>query len=397
MSFESIQSVDVFYPLQDDMQKVGSLSYRNKRIFFEYDQAFVALNLNLSPFKLPLQTGLVTSDDPTFGGLFGLFNDSLPDGWGHLLLNRKLAKMAINANSLSPLDRLCYVGNDCMGALRYKPSYHPTDTQYTIDLDTIAEEARAVLEDDTDAYVEELLDLSGSSSGARPKIIMEHQGEQWLVKFPASSDPKDIGPIEMAYHLMANEAKVNMADAKLFPSKKGSGFFGTKRFDRLNHNPIHMHSLSGLLHADHRIPCLDYQTILKVTWHLTQSMPACEALFRLCTFNVLSHNRDDHSKNFSYLMNSGGTWHLAPAYDLTFSSGPGGEHCTTIMGHGTHITQEHLLQLATANRIDTNKAHIILEEVREAIAKWPDFAEQTGVSKTSKQNIGRVLQQGLKY
>ena len=167
-----------------------------------------------------------------------------------------------------------------------------------------------------------------------------HLHDDWIVKFRSSADPKDIGPIEYAYHLMAKEAGLIVPEAKLFKSKTCRGYFGVKRFDRTEHRFIHTHTLSGLLHADHRIPSIDYETVMKATGILTKNIEECEKQFRNAAFNVFSHNRDDHAKNFSFLMDENGTWTVSPAYDLTFSTGPGGEHCTTIMGNGRNQVRQ---------------------------------------------------------
>ncbi len=366
---------------------VGRLALQQRRILFEYDPAFIKRGLEISPFKLPLQPGVVVARDAVFGGLFGVFNDSLPDGWGRLLLDRTLTKHGLNASALSPLDRLCFVGQHGMGALRYEPEKGSEPLTPEADLDTIADEVQAVLEKDEDRFVEDLLALGGSSAGARPKVLLNLAGEDWMVKFRSSGDPKDMGHIEYAYHLMAKAAQLRVPRAQLFPSRKGTSFFGTQRFDRVGNRAVHMHTISGLLHADHRTPSLDYQTILKATMHLTRDVRECEKQFRVAVFNVLCHNRDDHAKNFSFLLDDHGDWHVSPAYDLTFSSGPAGEHCSMIMGEGKTPGRAHLLKLAAACDIKKTKASEIIDEVVTAVQQWPLWAEEAAVSTRSKKKI----------
>jgi serine/threonine-protein kinase HipA len=190
---------------------------------------------------------------------------------------------------------------------------------------------------------------------------------------------------------MATDAGLNLPEAKLFPSKKGLGFFGVKRFDRKDNKPVHMHTIAGLLHADHREPSLDYETIMKATLYLTGTITECEVQFRNAVFNVLSHNRDDHSKNFSFLMNDEGMWSVSPAYDLTFSSGPSGEHSTIMMGEGKRPKQEHLLQLAQIANIKKDKALEIINQVKKSVLHWNIFAEAAGVSKRQNQSIAEIL------
>lgn len=380
MNFQTVNLVHVYYEGGENRLLVGRLALKDRQFYFEYDNHFIKTGLVLSPYKLPLKPGLIASEDRIFQGLFGVFNDSLPDGWGRLLLDRKCLSQGLNPQTLSPLDRLCFVGKHCMGALTYEPIFIEHQQAIHEDLDIIADEIVEFQEKDNDRCVDELLALAGSSAGARPKAIIRIQDEEWIVKFRSSQDFKDCGAVEYAYHLMAKSAGLSLPTAKLFPSRFGAGYFGVKRFDRNHNKPIHMHSLSGLLHLDHREPSVDYDVILKVTHQLTKNTAECEKQFRAAVFNVLSHNRDDHSKNFSFLMNAQGEWSVSPAYDLIFSSGPRGEHCTLVMGEGKNPQETHLLQLAFSAGIKPALAKVIIDEVRAAVSQWPVFAKTAGVS-----------------
>jgi serine/threonine-protein kinase HipA len=398
--------IHVNYCRGKEVVPFGKLLWKDKRIYFEYKNSFLETGLNLSPFKLPLKAGIIVCDDHVFDGLFGLFNDSLPDGWGRLLLDRKLRTLDINPNGITPLDRLSYTGSRGMGALQYEPEINdPQKFTFINDLDKIAEESMKVLEYDDNQFIDDLLIMNGSSAGARPKVLIAIQSKEktisnnnlneihndWIVKFRSSQDPKDIGSIEYAYNLMAKSAGLIIPEIKLFKSKIGSGHFGVKRFDRVESKFIHVHTLCGLLHADHRYPTLDYSAIMKVTMLLTQNHHEVQRQFRNAVFNVFAHNRDDHSKNFSFLMDEDGLWHVSPAYDLTFSSGPGGEHCTSVMGEGRAPTTSHLLKLAQAAGIPDTITWQIIEEVKNAVMLWPAFAKEANVSAQSLQSIYKVL------
>ena len=295
-----------------------------------------------------------------------------------------------------------------MGALQYAPEMGNIPYSKTIlDLDNLALECFAVLDHEDDDYVDELFALNGSSAGARPKVMLRllpnNKGfkntenmpqlphDDWLIKFRSSIDPKDVGAIEFAYHLMAEKAGLDVPQAKLFKSKICPGHFGVKRFDRLQHKFLHMHTVSGLLHADHRLPSLDYETLLKVTWWLTKDIRECEKQFRHAAFNVFAHNRDDHSKNFSFLMDENGMWRVSPAYDLIFSSGPNGEHSTTIMREGKKPGTSHLLKLASIVSIKEKRAIEILDQVKEAVSNWNEFAKIAHVSPKSSRIIQSTL------
>lgn len=390
MSLSNQHLVYVYYQGSLEKRLMGRLLLKNRQIYFEYDAAFIKTGLELSPFKLPLKAGVIESKDRTFDGLFGVFNDSLPDGWGRLLLDRKLRKAGFNPGTLSPLDRLCFVGAGGMGALSYEPENPSAIQHITNDLDEIDKEIQATL-DENDAYVEDLLVLGGSSAGARPKVLLNYDGVDWLIKFRSSLDPKDISAIEYAYHLMAKDAGLMVPEAKLFPSRTGLGYFGVKRFDRNGNDRIHMHTIAGLLHADHREPSLDYDSIMKATLYLTKDIRQCEVQFRQAVFNILSHNRDDHSKNFSFLMDVQGNWTVSPAYDLTFSTGPAGEHSTMILGEGKHPEKNHVLKLATTCNIKHERALEIIHEVSSVTEKWESFAEEVGVSRLQRKTIAEAL------
>lgn len=408
MTFEQTNTLLVNYCPTGQPIRMGRLAFINRKILFEYFPDFIELGLELSPFKLPLKSGVIICEENVFDGLFGIFNDSLPDGWGRLLLDRKLMNNGINPNTMTPLDRLRFVGSSGMGALQYKPEFPDTySSEKELELDVLAEECFQFQANDQNEFIDDLIRLNGSSAGARPKILVNinpktnkiqssdnkfsHFHNDWIIKFRSSTDPKDIGSIEYAYHLMAQAAGLLVPEAKLFKSKSCSGYFGVNRFDRTEKSFLHAHTLSGLLHADHRIPSLDYESVIKATSILTKNAFETEKQFRNSVFNVFAYNRDDHAKNFSFLMDQNGVWTVSPAYDLTFSSGPGGEHCTTILGNGRNPGTNDLLKLAEVAKINKQKAILIIDQVKEAISKWRQFAEEASVSKLSSQNIQKQL------
>lgn len=388
-----------------ERRKVGRLAFRQRQILFEYDPAFVASGIQISPFKLPLKTGVFTTPDMIFDGLHGAFNDSLPDGWGRLLLERTVEKHGVRRGQLKVLDRLAYVGRNGMGALSYEPDRsHDAGDDVPLALDRLAEESAIMLAGETEDVFEELLRLNGSSAGARPKIVAQVSAnkakivhghstlrpgfEHWMIKFASSQDPRDVGPIEYAYSLMAKEAGVNVPETHLIRTRK-RGYFGVKRFDRQGGKRIHMHSLSGLIHADHRVPTLDYNLILRVVLALTRNMAEVENAYALACFNVLAHNRDDHAKNFSFLMMDDSSWVFAPGYDLTFSGGPGGEQSSMVMGEGKNPGIEQLKALGKEHNL--KHAPRILAKVQEAVSRWRHHAAAAGVTAKSTKEIAKSI------
>lgn len=369
---------------------VGTLTLEGRQIRFEYDSHFIGTGLELSPYKLKTQAGQIQCPDRIFDGLFGLFNDSLPDGWGRLLLDRTLLGRGIAPSDLGPLDRLCLVGSGGLGALTYEPATHE-HTAIQLPLDEIAHDVAEFYETEESSIADILLGLSGSSQGARPKACVKVQEEDWLVKFKASSDPIDVGAMEFAYHEMAELAGLRLAPAKLFSADRGPGYFGTRRFDRVVGVKQHLHSLCGLLHADHRLPCLDYESVIRTSTWLCQSDEAGQEQIRNMLFNILAHNRDDHSKNFAFLMDADGKWNLAPAFDLTFSGGPQGEHSTTVCRKGKGITRKDVELLAKLTNYPATKLNLAIEQTRNAISQWPQLAARVGVSSALSKTIAKKL------
>ena len=324
---------------------------------------------SISPFSLPLQKGVFMpkSFEP-FEGLFGVFSDSLPDRWGRLLVDRRLLKEKINPAEVDAINRLAIAGESCMGALTYRPESRWSYTQSELSLDEIAAECQNILERNESNNLDEIFEMGGSSGGARPKIYYKINGQEWIVKFPSSQDRRDIGVQEYEYSLCANKCGIQMAETRLLGSKDYDGFFATKRFDRVGDKRIHMLSVSALLETSHRLPNLDYNILMRLTLRLTNDYKQVEQMFRLMCFNVFSHNRDDHSKKFSFLYNENeNRWTLSPAYDLTFSNSIGGEHATTVDGNGKDPGMKELLAVAKNIKLDLGKARSIAYEIKNIV------------------------------
>lgn len=356
--------------------KVGTLAIHERfLVAFEYDKDWVESGFSISPLTLPLESKVFIPKIDPFDGLFGAFSDSLPDGWGRLLVDRMLVKMGTNPQSINQLDRLAIVGQSGMGALTYEPDIHLSDNIDSYDLDVLAEECKQILETDTQEDLDTLFALGGSSGGARPKILTTVDNENWIIKFPASTDDKNIGKQEYDYSLCARMCEIEMTETKLFPSKIGEGYFGTKRFDRLTEGKKqHMISASGLLETSHRLPNLDYNTMMKLTLELTKDYGDVEQLYRRMCFNVFAHNRDDHSKNFTYIyIEEKNTWSLSPAYDLTYSYSIGGEHATTINGNGKNPELNDLVSVGVLAGMNSGKCTQIAKEINDVVQEHLDM------------------------
>ncbi len=391
--------VNIFYTKADEKLKVGRLALENRKIYFEYDNDFLKSGIELSPYKLPLKSGTFTDTDNIFDGLFGLFADSLPDGWGRLLMDRHLMSKGFNLREITALDRLMLIGNYGTGALSYEPIIETIKDNGNINLDNLASSSLEILKGTKEEDIETLIANNGSSAGARPKIMVQINEdneilsgnqklkagyEHYMVKFASSTDGINIGKLEYVYSLMAKDAGIEMTDTKLLHGKNNS-YFAIKRFDRNKDERIHMHSLCAMVHSDFRMPTLDYDDILTLTFHLTKDITQVIKVYKLAIFNLLTHNRDDHSKNFSFLLDDENNWKFSPAYDLTFSFGPGGEHSTTYLNVGKSPTKEELEKLGSKHKIKDYK--LIIEEISSVVSEFKTYTKQIGISEKYADEI----------
>lgn len=368
-----IKKLEVFY--HDRL--VGTMAlYQNRLAAFEYAADWLADGFSINPFSLPLEKKVFLPKIEPFEGIYGVFADSLPDGWGRLLVDRLMRRNGINPMEMGNLDRLAIVGETGMGALCYRPVITLEESDNSMSLDEIAAECEKVLQTEFSEKLDTLFMLGGSSGGARPKILTKIDGDDWIIKFPSSYDSKDIGRQEYDYALCAKKCGIDMENVKLFESQRCSGYFGTKRFDRVRRDDVgmtrrHMVSVSGLLETSHRIPNLDYDLLMRLTFMLTKDIEECMKLYRLMCFNVFAHNRDDHSKNFSFIyLDDEKRWVLSPAYDLTYSNSLNGEHATTINGNGVNPGINDLLEVAKKAGLDIKAARAAAEDIRECVNEY---------------------------
>lgn len=387
-------------------QPVGRVVMAGPRAVLEWADALLATGSAVSPLLYPLDRGLIEARGRAFDGLHGFLADSLPEGWGALLMRRRLERLGARWETLDPVDRLALVGEAGRGALVFAPATTPPADVATLDLAELAAQSRSILLGEDASLADTLATLGGASGGARPKVhlgfgpdgrISIDDGEsapgfeRWIVKFPALNDPVDIGPIEQAYATMARAAGIAMAETRLLPAANGPGYFATRRFDRpAPGRRLHMLSLAGAVEAPPHLPSLDYDGFLRATLAITRDARAVEEAFRRMVFNVLACNRDDHTRQHSYLMDAVGQWRLAPAYDLTFSLGPGGEHYLAVAGEGRAPTRAHVEQIGRTHGIAARRVAEIIDTVKAAVGDWLAHARDAGVER-SRGVIGARL------
>lgn len=388
----TIQKLNIIYRGWGEAWLLGTLAQVTGRILFEYSPQAIARGLQLSPIRVPLPgVGAVQaaySGPQHFHGLPGFIADSLPDGWGMLLMDRALRRAGREPREMSVLDRLAIVGHGAIGALVYEPSDALESTR--AEITGIAALAREMQQVTTDGgehasadQLRRLLVLGGSPQGARPKALLRRNfatgnflqddlgaqaGEPWLVKFPWQGEHPEVCALEEFYARLARAGGMDMMPTDYFDLGKGYSAFATRRFDRMAAGDGSEHrapviSLAALLDADHRLPALDYDALLLATVRLTGDYRETLKAFGRCVFNVLTHNRDDHAKNFAFRMDADGRWKLSPAFDLSFSQGPGGEHSTSIAGVGRAPGRVELMQVA-------RKGGIKEADANDCIASW---------------------------
>ena len=356
---------------------VGTLAMLNNgMVAFSYEENWLENGFSISPFSLPLEKKVFVPTKNFFGGLFGIFADSLPDAWGRLLLDRLLTEKKLDKN-INILDRLAMVGKSGMGALEYEPDYEVTDINTISDLDYIAGECTKILKTKYSKDLDSIFKMAGSSGGARPKILTTIDDENWIIKFASQFDSDNIGIQEYNYSLCAKHCGIEMTKTHLFKSNVCDGYFGTVRFDKKNGSDnVHVATVAALLEADFLAPCGDYNDLFKLTRILTEeNKNDIENMFRRMCFNVFAHNLDDHVKNFSYMYDEkNNKWKLSPAYDLTFSNTYWGEHTTSVDGNGKNPGVKELLSVGIKAGLKKDKCEYIIDEikinVREDLGKY---------------------------
>ena len=399
---------------------------------FRYSGDFAAGGLEVSPITMPLDGRASYSfrelQERPYMGLPGLLSDALPDKFGNGLINEWFAQKGMKEAQFSPIDRLCYIGSRAMGALEFLPATSEgLDRSARVEIGELVEivgrimaekeDFSTILERNEEAVLN-LLSVGTSAGGAKPKALLAinrdktevRSGQvaapggfgQWLFKFDGvteggelgKSSRKEDGRVEYAYHLMAREAGVEMAECELF-EEGGRAHFMTRRFDRSEDGgKLHAQTLAALNHFQWEQPGLvGYEQLFQTVRELNIGMPAIEQCFRRMAFNILARNHDDHSKNHAFLMDRKGEWSLAPAYDLTFAYRPGGRnigvHQMRLAGKRDNFERDDLLDLGRKN--DMKKPDDILKEVEDAVSRWPGFAGEAGVDKELAGEIGKLM------
>lgn len=361
-------------------------------IMFEYSDEALRKGLELSSYTLPLRGPKLRREFPLHQlGLPGPVYDSLPDGWGMLLMDRLFRQRQLNVARIGPLDRLTYIGASAMGAMTFQPAQpeaHPAEED--IPLGQLASEVQDVLDGEGGEFLQRLLQMGGSPQGARPKALLGRDPdtgifttkpapelENWLIKFPARQEHPEVCAIEAVYAQCLRLCDIPTPDTQYFSLPGGQAAFATRRFDRQNGHRVPMQSLAAFTGADYQSPgALDYTNFLRATQMCTNDVREKARAFERVVFNIAFNNRDDHPKNFAYLMSPDGKWTLAPAYDVTYCEGPGGYHQMDVMGEALDISRKNVLALGTEEaELSAQQVNVIIEKICHTATDFASIAQ----------------------
>ena len=405
---KTLYKLHVYYDGWGEHCLLGTLASDGKQTLFEYSSDAIAKGLELSPRYLPLSHQ--TYSFPTQPlQLAGLFADSLPDGWGMLLMDRYFKKYhGREPYHIHPFERLAFLGEHTMGALSYLPTMEMDAPMTALNFFDLADAIVQVQQDQDTKVLAELALTGGSPQGARPKALVYYQPttrqmstqafdetEPWLVKFPAQSEHLEVCAIEAAYLQMAKECGLDVPDFHFLSVNNTLNALVIKRFDRQGNIRTPMHSLAGALHANFRIPDCSYNIFLRMTRFMTKSEAEVQKAFAQCVFNVCMHNRDDHTKNFSYLMNARGEWMLSPAYDLTFNTGLNGHHQMDIEGESLYPTRKHLLALSKNAGLSLRLCTQTIDDILAMTDQVGDILKQYPIRSSTVETITTVIQENI--
>lgn len=403
-----MKTLQVYFCGWGERWLLGTLAHSGRDVLFEYSAESLERKLELSPFNLPLRAEAYSGFPAYQQQLPGLIADALPDGWGLLVMDRLFKANNRPLSTVSPLDRLAFIHDRAIGALVFEPADPLGMEERDTDLLELAKSSQLVLADKDTAVLKQLALLGGSPHGSRPKVLIQYDrdaqtistissadGDPWLVKFQAMNEHKEVCAIENLYAYIAGDCGLDMPPTEYFELAPNLAAFGIKRFDRVDGQRVPTLTLAGITDDNFRVPAQDYRNLLRATRALTRDEREVQKAFARCVFNVAMNNRDDHTKNFSFVMNEHFEWKLSPCYDLTFNYGPSGWHQMTVMGEGITPTGKHLLDLARDSGLKQSFAKETIAQVVEAASQFPLLGKNYPIRRTTVKEIADHIQKNI--
>ena len=399
-----MKRITVCYAGWGEQWRLGTLADDGRELLFEYAPAALASGLELSPLHLRLRAPAYSGFPAHLQRLPGLIADALPDGWGLLVMDRFFRGKGVDPAALSPLDRLAFIGSRGLGALTFEPADAPGLSAEDVHLLALARGARAVIAGKDSETLRLLALMGGSPHGTRPKVLVHYcaqagvMGTQpmagcqpWLVKFQAHGEHKEACALEDVYAQLARDCGLDMPATRSFDLDRTLAAFGIARFDVEQGLRVPVHTLAGALHADFRMPSVDYNAFLRATRALTRDEREVRKAYERAAFNVLFNNRDDHARNFSFRLGRDRQWRLAPGYDLTFCEGPGGEHRMDVCGEAREITRAHMLALARQAGVDPAWSMGVLDRMGELAVGFKGHAAGRGIRAATIKRVAAAI------
>lgn len=400
-----MKKLHVIYGGWGERWRLGTLADNGANLLFEYSSGALRQGLELSPRCLKLRLGAYGDFPAHQLRLPGLVYDALPDGWGLLLMDRLFRQLGRNPATLSPLERLAFIGERALGALSFEPAQDQALAAQPLQLFTLAQEVQALISGQDSDALRQLALLGASPQGERPKVLLNYDvatgqvnisnaapGQPWLMKFQAQGEHKEACAVEDLYAHLARECALEVPATRYIDLSPELACFGIERFDRQGGLRVPMHTLAAALHANFRVPgAVDYTTFLRATRLFTRDEREVQKAFERAVFNVVFNNRDDHGKNFSFRPGFDRRWTLAPCYDLSYNEGPAGEHQMDICGEGRAPARQHLLQLASQGGIDAGFAASAIECVTEVASRFNAVASQWPIRSSTLKTLRQAI------
>lgn len=366
---------------------VLSMSPDNSRCMFEYDKKWIADGFSISPLELPLQPGIQAARTNNFYGNFGIFEDSMPDGYGNYLLDRILRRYGRSLSEMTPVERLSFVGSKGMGALCYVPEMELNSRNDTVTLEKMQQDALDVLSEKDFSQVDALYTNSGNSGGCKPKCLWNDSEGKWLVKFRHIYDSPDVGKKEYDVLKLAESCGISIPEIKLFNGK----YLGAKRFDISSDGTrLHVATASGLLCESIYRPMMDYRKLIRFTRYLTKDISEAQQMFRRMIFNFEIGNNDDHAKNFSFVCIDG-KWSCSPAYDVTeCPEANNGFHASLVNGKEKPDMEDYIMVAADAG-LTKSQAIGVIQEIKAVVSERNVSAKAVNAKTTMPAKKGRTF------
>lgn len=386
-------------------EEIGRLAWDNRRrlSYFTYSPAFLKKGLDVAPLVAPVEgvgaLSIVWGEDARiYQRLPAFLADSLPDAWGNQLFELWRQQNHISNAEITPLDKLSFIGKRGMGALEFLPEVAKPGMPEKINVKSLTELAERIFTERENARIkpeesitmQSLLTVGTSAGGRQPKAIVaihKQTGEMrsgqvgglqdydyYILKFGNSKYSS--AELEMTYYEMATQAGISMMPSYLYEIDGNKNFI-TQRFDRVGDRKLHTQTLAAISPETE-----SYEGLIAVCRKLHLPEADCQEVFRRLVFNILSNNTDDHTKNFSFIMDELGHWRLSPAYDLTYIIDTGGYlpntgHCMYVRAKLHDISHDDALMFAKDNGI--RRANSVIQAVASSLKQFRTIAQRHGV------------------